>query len=1292
MKIRLLLIATALLIFGWETAQAQFTGGIGRGDSMGQLTIIGDPEPPDSDTRLRLQIMQLGNNVDLSKVRIHWSIAGLDFFTEYLDVDIADNTSIVDIHRNNFIDPVLGLTANGVYIKHIEILNVNEQILGRMSTNISLNNKASSNDRSDLLIYLHHDIETGWHSDTDWEYFSSEYEVPTTMLIPPGARRDNIDTSMDPLLFVHGLWGDYPYWDEEIETSEWNQLGNEGFDIWQFYYPYDMSIPRIGKMLGRALEVLTDGTSSEFNPGYTNASLPIIAHSMGGLVTRSHIQSNEYNDHINKLLMLGTPNNGSLGSYKVAQDITSGSITELFSDNADKHAPAVRQMIPGSNFLVDLNNIAPKILNNGIEHDYMVIAGTERSGAHYMEIPDQHDNVVSVSSTTLRNFGIPLYTYALDHTKIKNPGMHNIISFLNSSEQFSGYNARWTNEYSELDGINSSDAMLLMHIPALTEHIPNIGFEKNIINNSYRITFAKNSSQFKIREEEYLENGHYFFETRTNITNRRSIGFSSNGTINEIDFGRINCDYSSSPPCHWNSIKSYDLSNEYIVEPILTNKWTFPLEGYEVMLIKEDIESNQANVYAQNLTNDPNEPQTSWFLDAAVDSVVFYMSTPPDFGDVETYNFELETPSGIILTAEEAAVNDDLVLVENPQNRHAYFFVRNPEPGIWGLYHNQPVDEVYVSAPIGSDLKFRINRPDPSYYAGERLDFEITRTISDDLNIQISGNAFLINEDGSQTLVETLTIEPAEDGDHLVTSITPEAEGTYRFEFVMEATGQELSVSREQQFQLFVDTLNELNVPQALFPEEGSTDITNYVNLEWLPVDEAEAYTVQVYRINESESPDDKISDLSDSELIIEGTVEETELALENLQLGSDYIWRVKAIGEDAASEWSEGSGFSNASNEYTLLKSNGWQLVGLPLEVFNNSVDNIYPNALSNTLFNYDGTYSPAQELQMGKGYWIRYGEPESESIVGEYLGFVEIELNPGWNLISPASFSISPESIVDFDGIIDSDLIFGFEGSYFKPDILYPGSGYWLYANENGIITINDSSEQPEILAKRSNNHDEPSGFNTINIASNEIKLPELYFGGEMEEDALIKYLLPPKPPSGIADARLSNGKTLTTDSDAIIEVQQPTNNLLILSIEAAESGQVFNVSEFHGNHLISEQEVIDGDELQLNENTKRLLVTIKQDADMDELPKEFALAQNYPNPFNPVTNLEYSLPEDVNVRLDIYNTLGQRVATLHDGPQVAGRYIINFDASHLASGLYIYRLQAGDFVETRKMLLVK
>jgi hypothetical protein len=91
-------------------------------------------------------------------------------------------------------------------------------------------------------------------------------------------------------------------------------------------------------------------------------------------------------------------------------------------------------------------------------------------------------------------------------------------------------------------------------------------------------------------------------------------------------------------------------------------------------------------------------------------------------------------------------------------------------------------------------------------------------------------------------------------------------------------------------------------------------------------------------------------------------------------------------------------------------------------------------------------------------------------------------------------------------------------------------------------------------------------------------------------------------------------------------------------------------------------------------------------------NQIPDSYDLAQNYPNPFNPSTTIRYQLPQDGMVTLKVYDILGSEVATLVNEQKPAGRYEVNFDASRLASGVYIYKLQSGSFISSRKMLLVK
>ena len=90
---------------------------------------------------------------------------------------------------------------------------------------------------------------------------------------------------------------------------------------------------------------------------------------------------------------------------------------------------------------------------------------------------------------------------------------------------------------------------------------------------------------------------------------------------------------------------------------------------------------------------------------------------------------------------------------------------------------------------------------------------------------------------------------------------------------------------------------------------------------------------------------------------------------------------------------------------------------------------------------------------------------------------------------------------------------------------------------------------------------------------------------------------------------------------------------------------------------------------------------------------IPAVYALEQNYPNPFNPSTTIEFSLPEDVsNVKLSIYNALGEKVAEMVNTSLTAGKYQYQWNAKNVATGMYIYELRTDKFVAVKKMILIK
>ena len=107
-------------------------------------------------------------------------------------------------------------------------------------------------------------------------------------------------------------------------------------------------------------------------------------------------------------------------------------------------------------------------------------------------------------------------------------------------------------------------------------------------------------------------------------------------------------------------------------------------------------------------------------------------------------------------------------------------------------------------------------------------------------------------------------------------------------------------------------------------------------------------------------------------------------------------------------------------------------------------------------------------------------------------------------------------------------------------------------------------------------------------------------------------------------------------------------------------------------------------------INGDTLGTITSVKES--ITEIPKDYRLYQNYPNPFNPSTNIKFETPASENVKLSVYNLLGEEVDVLVNRYMNKGIHIVKFEGENLASGIYIYILKAGGFVYTKKMVLIK
>ncbi|MEP2446338.1 MAG: T9SS type A sorting domain-containing protein [Balneola sp.] len=180
-----------------------------------------------------------------------------------------------------------------------------------------------------------------------------------------------------------------------------------------------------------------------------------------------------------------------------------------------------------------------------------------------------------------------------------------------------------------------------------------------------------------------------------------------------------------------------------------------------------------------------------------------------------------------------------------------------------------------------------------------------------------------------------------------------------------------------------------------------------------------------------------------------------------------------------------------------------------------------------------------------------------------------------------------------------------------------------------------------------------------------------------------------------AGAADFR----DDLGADFDLVrLDIEVQAGNRFWLHPEGVDSSLVTWTVRFlrTSRHKTTEEYEHESAEYLINAETgaviDAMVITSNEDEQLTDIPNETTLGQNYPNPFNPTTTIPFSLKEAVNVEITIYNMLGQKVTSLVNEKFSAGNHFATWDASSLASGMYIYRLKAGNVVKTKKLMLIK
>ncbi|MGH1363214.1 MAG: FlgD immunoglobulin-like domain containing protein [Calditrichia bacterium] len=397
---------------------------------------------------------------------------------------------------------------------------------------------------------------------------------------------------------------------------------------------------------------------------------------------------------------------------------------------------------------------------------------------------------------------------------------------------------------------------------------------------------------------------------------------------------------------------------------------------------------------------------------------------------------------------------------------------------------------------------------------------------------------------------------------------------------------------------------------------------------------------------------------------------------------------------------------------------------------MFNQLVDDYGDyNAYSWRLFRYEaGAYveHPGlnQPLRPGEAYWLVTAEGSGfdyeSGLSSNTSEPLQIQLQPGWNQISnPWAFPVAWQS-VQAAQLPDGPVFY--DGQQYVPEqaILEPYEGYWLYnpATNATLISIppleavSGVDKTPVFVIN-------PDKEYLLRLEAGNGELQDSYnFVGLMEaaSDGLDKLDIYEPPDVGdyiqlsIAEDSTRYAANLKPVASAgqVWELDLRSNTASgNVQLHLNEEGQLPSNYKRYVMDVERRFTYGDGDDLAIamaGKTTRKLRIILGDEdfaaANSDGIPLvplEFALDQNYPNPFNPETTIRYQLKQISTVTLDIYNVLGQRVRSLVDGKVDTGAHAVVWDGRSdsgvsVASGVYIYRLKAGEYVNARKMVLVR
>ena len=397
-------------------------------------------------------------------------------------------------------------------------------------------------------------------------------------------------------------------------------------------------------------------------------------------------------------------------------------------------------------------------------------------------------------------------------------------------------------------------------------------------------------------------------------------------------------------------------------------------------------------------------------------------------------------------------------------------------------------------------------------------------------------------------------------------------------------------------------------------------------------------------------------------------------------------------------------------SGEWEMYYTAGWDMVSLGLDIEDKTLSSLFPSAIS--LYEFDNEYQQVTELEIGKGYWLNLSSGITKTLYGAVIDNLTLDLPEKWSMIGNITQQIAVSDIVQnpADNIIS---IYGYDNGQYVAvypggsEILEQGKGYWINLGVSGTIDIpSDLGAGKVLVANRAGSEFLQDCIEIPLTVTSSLgqKTVAFYVSDEPTKAGTTNrtFEMPPVPPFGSFDVRIADDNTngmgnlvISSDEDfeTIIDIMVPESNTTTV-VSWVNNG--LPLDTYFISDGVRTVDMASVDRIDITDSGSHLAFIQKINVQTRE-PIAYSLAANYPNPFNPETTITYSIELAGLTQLSIYNVLGQEIRNLVYESKQPGIYTARWDGTDMfgntvSGGIYLYRLKVNDFVETKKMLLMK